>query len=292
MRALSCLLAIAALAGGCRKSFDPATWVVGLRVLAVKAAPPELAADETATLTVLAVDTEGRPIDVTWDACLLPTPASGSTFDLECLTSDAGSAYRPLGGGLSVAYTMAAHPIDELGLPDSTAGFYVPVRLIATAGDAAVPAIYRVRYSLGLVPPNQNPAIAGVFLVPADAPDPVPAEQLVPLEEATPAEVLVGDRVKLRATLVAGSAETYLVPDGDPLAGETREVVELVRISWYSTAGDVRTEVTGEDKPDTEIRFDKYLPTTAPAGTPVDLWIVARDERGGTDWVHRSLLLK
>ena len=178
------------------------------------------------------------------------------------------------------------------GLPDATAGFYQPVRLVATAGDATVPAAYRVRYSLGLTPPNQNPAIAGVFIVPAGAPDPVPVDQLVPLDEAASPEVHVGDKLNLRATLVDGSAETYLVPDGDPAAGKTRQVTEVVSIAWYSTAGDLGTGVTGVDQPDTELTFKKYTPTPAPEGTPVDLWIVARDERGGTDWVHRGLLLK
>ena len=292
MRALVAVLAIAALLGGCAKSFDPATWVTGLRVLAVKAEPPELAGGEGGTLTALVIDTDGRPVTVDWDTCLLPPPLSGGALNSECLTSDAGSAFLPLGTGLSVPFTMPTHDVTELGLPDSTAGFYQPVRLMATAGDAVVPAAYRVRYSLGLTPPNQNPAVEGVFVVPTGESDPVPAAELVPLDEAAPPEVHVGDKLKLRATLVDGSAETYLVPDGDPTAGKTRQVTEVLSISWYSTAGDVGADVTGVDKPDTEISFEKYTPTPAPEGTPVDLWIVARDERGGTDWVHRALLLK
>jgi hypothetical protein len=292
MRALRSLLVIAALLGGCGNSFEPATWVKGLRVLAVRAEPAELAAGESGTLTVLAVDPDGRAISVAWDACLLPPPASGGALNVECLTSDAGSAYLPLGTGTSVGFTMPALDLATLGLPDYTAGFYQPVRLIVTAGDAVVPTAYQVRYSLGLQPPNQNPALEAVYLVPAGVADPVPVDQLVPLDEAAPPEVHVGDTLKLRATAVAGSAETYLVPDGDPAAGKTREVTELLRFSWYSTAGDVSVEVTGEDQPDTEIKLTKYTPTPAPEGTTVDLWIVARDERGGTDWTHRALLLK
>jgi len=291
-RAPFLLVAIAVLAAGCRQSFDPPTWVTGLRVLAVRADPPELAAGATATLSVLAVDTEGRTLEYTWDACLLPPPLSGGALNPECLTSDAGAAYLPLGTDPTASFTMPSLALADLGLPDSTGGFYRPVRVLVRAGDAVVPTAYRVRYGLGLLPVNQNPALEGVFVVPADAPDPAPPELLVPLDEGAPPDVAVGDTVKLRATVVAGSAETYLVPDGDPREGKTKEVTELVRLSWYSTAGDFSAAVTGEEKPDTELQLTKYTPTPGADGTVVDLWVVARDERGGTDWTHRTLRLR
>jgi hypothetical protein len=39
-------------------------------------------------------------------------------------------------------------------------------------------------------------------------------------------------------------------------------------------------------------RADKYLPPAAADGVRVDVYMVGRDERGGTDWGRRSLLLK
>ena len=38
--------------------------------------------------------------------------------------------------------------------------------------------------------------------------------------------------------------------------------------------------------PDTTLTFDKHLP---PSGSPVTIWIVAQDERGGTNVVQRQL---
>jgi hypothetical protein len=42
-------------------------------------------------------------------------------------------------------------------------------------------------------------------------------------------------------------------------------------------------------KPDTTLKLDKYLPAS---GTPIDIWVVARDERGGTDALHRTLIYR
>jgi hypothetical protein len=100
MRACAALLVFAAL-GGCHQSFDPPSYVTGLRVLAVKADPPELTAGESGTMTVLAVNADGAPIDATWDICLL-TGGVATTVDPACLTSGAGPDFASLGAGTSV----------------------------------------------------------------------------------------------------------------------------------------------------------------------------------------------
>jgi hypothetical protein len=81
----------------------------------------------------------------------------------------------------------------------------------------------------------------------------------------------------------------YMVFDGDPRTTPPRSVTETVRISWYTTAGEFDTDVTGPAKPDTTLKLDKHQP--AP-GTTIDLWVVARDDRGGSDVMHRTLLFQ
>ena len=284
------VLALVLLATGCEQDFVPASYVAGLRVLAVKAEPPELAAGESGTLTMLAVDPSGRAFDVTWDACLL-YPGVAAEINPACLTSEAATDFVPLGQGLAASLTMPERDLEQLGLPDATLGFYLPVRARVRAADAAVDAIYRVRYSLGLVPPNRNPTLEGVYLVPGPKNAPVAPEELVPLDEASPPEVRVGDEVVLRAIFTPDSAEDYLMLEGDPAAGATRTVTEILRVFWYATAGDFSDDATGGDRPDSVLRLTQRLPPVGPDGMAVDLWIVGREERGGTDYVHRTLRL-
>jgi hypothetical protein len=286
--AVPAVVVAAVLVAGCQQSFTPATSVEGLRVLAVTAEPPEIAAGETTTMTVVAVDPAGRPITARWEGCLL-APGVTTSLNPRCLTSDASADFLPLGEGLAASFTMPPLNLAGLGLPDSTAGFYFPVRLEVSAADAAIAAVYRVRYSLGLTPPNRNPALTGVSLVPGAKNATLPPEQLVPLDEASPPEVGAGDKLILRGAFSADSAETYLVPDGDPREGKTRAVTEILRFFWYSTAGTISDAVTGGDKPDTELTLDTHLP---PSGALIDLWVVGREERGGTAWLHRTLRLR
>jgi hypothetical protein len=92
-------------------------------------------------------------------------------------------------------------------------------------------------------------------------------------------------KVTLRAIFASGSAETYQVA----LPGQTRTVIELLNASWYATAGSWSEQVTGEAKPDTVWTADIHLP---PVGSLIDVWVVGRDERGGTDFLHRVLVLR
>jgi hypothetical protein len=186
---------------------------------------------------------------------------------------------------------MPERDLEQLGLPDATWGFYLPVRAQVRAGAAAVDAIYRLRYSLGLVPANGNPTLAGVYLVPGEQNAPLSPAELVPLDEASPPEVHVGDRLILRAAFTPDSAEDYLVLEGDPRAQETRPVTEILRVFWFATAGDFSEDATGGDRPDTVLTLTQRLPSVGPDGAVVDLWVVGREERGGTDFTHRTLRL-
>ncbi|MGZ3441640.1 MAG: hypothetical protein ACXVDD_19100, partial [Polyangia bacterium] len=81
----------------------------------------------------------------------------------------------------------------------------------------------------------------------------------------------------------------YIVFDGDPRTTPPRTATETVRISWFTTAGSFDNDVTGVAKPDTTLTLDKHLPA---ADTLIDLWVVARDERGGIDVKHATLMFR
>ena len=78
------------LAAACGNSFDKAEYVNGLRVLAVKAEPPEVAPGQSTQLSVLAVDTANRPVTLTWAACTLYPKAGYGVINPDCFTGNTG----------------------------------------------------------------------------------------------------------------------------------------------------------------------------------------------------------
>jgi hypothetical protein len=59
--------------------------------------------------------------------------------------------------------------------------------------------------------------------------------------------------------------------------------------TWYATAGSWSELITGEAKPDTVWTVDIHVP---PPGSVIDVWVVGRDERGGSDFLHRAFVLR
>jgi hypothetical protein len=273
MRGARLLAAVIGLAG-CQNFPDPpVTFVAGLRVLGIKAEPPEAAPGDSATITTLAVDTTGAVPDATWSACFTRPPA-GQAVNPDCVQPGAGADLQPLGQGLSFTATMPAVSADVLGAPDVTGGVYLP--LVGDVRDpaGAVSAVYRWRLA-GSGAPNGNPSIDTVYRRDASG-------AMVPLDPGAPLMVAVGDALSLGTTLAAGSAEGYTRADGTA-------VTETLTTSWFCTAGTLSFEKTSAVQPETVLRLDQRLP---PAGATIDLWAVARDERGGTDFAHRVLQLE
>ncbi len=268
-------LPVCAAGFGCQSFPDPpVSFVAGLRVLGIKADPPEAAPGGTAAITALAVDTSGAAPDATWSACFAP-PMAGQAVNPDCVQpSGSSSDLQPVGQGLSITATMPAVDPAALGAPDVTGGVYLP--LVGDVRDAAggVAAVYRWRLA-GSGAPNANPTLATVYrLDPGGSP--------VTLDAASPLPVAAGDALSLGTTFAPGSAEDYTRADGTP-------VTEVLTTSWFCTAGTLSVEKTSAVQPETVLRLDQRLP---PSGSAIDLWAVARDERGGTDFAHRVLLMK
>jgi hypothetical protein len=251
-----------ALAAGCQPSFPRYSRVHSLAVLAIVAEPPEIAPGEATRLSALAVDPDGRPVALEWAACALPPPA-GEPVDRRCVAGEEGEFLTPLGAGAAADFTLPPVDAGALGLPDATAGVYYPIRLTARAGEDRVVAIYRLRVA-SAAGRNHNPTLDGLFA------------EGKPLEEG--ALVRGGAPIAL-SPRVAGS-ETYLGYDLE--AGSLAAKREQLRLSWFSTDGDFAEDHTGGDLPDNAW-------TPACAREAIDLWLVARDERGGAAWIRRAL---
>jgi hypothetical protein len=181
----------------------------------------------------------------------------------------------PIGKGLIITATMPAdiQPA-QLGQPDATNGVYLPLVARATAGDAAVTAVYRLRLGDGM-PPNTNPSVMSVDVLDA-------AGNPTPLDEATPLVVHAGDVLTLTATSPPGDAQMYTA-----VTGQT--VTETLKYSWFCTAGTLDSDRTSATEPTNLLTLDERLPEL---GGNVDLFVVVHDERGGVGYTHRSLVLE
>lgn len=274
------LIAGLALAG-CGTTFAPASLVEGLRLLGAKAEPPEAAPGDTVAFDAWVVDTDKRMVDIVWTACLAPPVPGMGTINGACLSTDMGGPFIPLGRGVTINAVIPSVPPNVLLSPDITGGQYLPIRLGVTAQSDDDSGVYRLRLA-GTMARNKNPSLASIDLVVLSNGKVV---LRTPLDANTPLQVISGTSMVLRATFTPDSAETYTVVNGD---GTTRSVTETLTAQWFASGGSLDNETSGADVDET-FTADKHLP---PAGGVIDLWVVGHDERGGTDMMHRQLVLR
>lgn len=266
------------LLSGCSTSFEPPSFLSGLRILAVKAEPPEIAPGDATTMMGLAVDTRGDAVALTWAACTVPALPNLGSINPDCFTGGPAPYLAALGSGPSIQAVVPDVNVADFGPPDASGGIYLPVILEAQASGATVNAAYHLRLARA-EPPNNNPTLAAVLVVPADGSAPITTDEAVPIEVGS------GDKVTLRAIFTDGSSETY----GLTGPGQSGSTTEVLRVSWFATAGSWSEDATGQSQPDTVWRADSHLPA---ANAPIDIYVVGRDDRGGTDYLHRTLVVR
>jgi hypothetical protein len=183
----------------------------------------------------------------------------------------------------------------DLGMP-------VVLQITARAGGESVRAVKRVIFWAGRVRDDQvanvSPAIAGVRVY--DRRDETTAE---PLPDAVQ-DLVIGSPVAVPPGGVwvdpaPAQAEPYVTAVLDRLTGAvTAHDVprETLHYTFYATAGTFSPIETSSEPPPgvtAPVRVhieSKYHPPPAGQAPPdVTIWIVVRDERGGTSWVSRNL---
>lgn len=249
-------LAAAAGALACQPEFPPKSELAGLRVLAIRAEPPEIAPGATSQLTALAVDPFGRPIRYRWRACLRTERGSGAFGG----SGDAGMSNARYGTDdpgdcfdVAQATDLGTLPAAELTAPDDTlsaanlqeaylggqeasetvlailrsvAGLNLTVALeveVDASDDAPadrVVAFKRVNVSLASEP-NANPEAPALELVPdgAERGEPLPNDVLPPEGACFVAPVALGEgshELVFRDALFAPVAYPVIVGTTDP----------------------------------------------------------------------------
>lgn len=305
-RALFAVLSLAA----CKPSVGRApSLITEPEVLAVRAQPAEADPGAPVTYDLLVVTPEGTVAapNAFWNVCTTPKPpAEGNSVAATCVTAPAGeiqganfAAPVPtdactLFGPIAPA-PKAGQPPFRPRDPDGTGGYYLPVRaMLGNLGDRALTAFameritcklsnasanviqdYNTRYHA-----NNNPKLAGLAVVTA-------AGTQVNFADG-PVAVQAGAVITLLATFTPESAESYVVFDADNDRLVDRR--ESMRLGWFASDGEFDHDRTGHTEDDLATTSDNQW--TAPlvtAATPVHLWLVLRDSRGGVDFASYEL---
>ena len=308
------LLGLSAAAGGCKPDLgSPPSLVVGPRFLAVRGVPPEAAESGVVTYDALVVDTNGTVTNPTmgWAQCLIPDPpANGNDFSSGCLsipddtTAPSPTFTAPLPASACTLFgpetppPMKGQPPTRPADPDTTGGFYQPVRVTwqSDAGPALAFALERITCPLANAPtdiagqfastyvPNNNPVLSDLLLDPAGAATSLYAPGQAPGPQT--ATISAGQKLTLQADFSDDSAETFLVWNVLTLTLDMQR--ESLSLSWFATGGVFEHDATGRSQTETET-FTQNVWTAPMTPGPVYLWTVLRDDRGGIDFAAAEI---
>ena len=251
------LSALCLLCGqGCGDDFDPKSLVAGYRVLGVQAEPPETDPDGAVALTVFDTPPQGEAVRYRWSVCLW---SFGPATDYACvdpalersLDGDAATATLDLGpDGLDLRAAYERFgPVPDPNGVPLTLADGVDVWVILRSGPADGSG-------------RQIRTAKRVHVRDGGTPNQNPA-----MLELTHAGALeAGGVVTLRALLDEDSLE----PEDDLL------------LTWYTSAGEVAPSISFGDDRETEL-------TLPDAPGPIDVFVAARDSRGGLDVARATL---
>lgn len=294
-------LTIAVALAGCGSDFDPSSRVVGTRVLAVRADQPYARPGETVNLEALAFDTKGRTLTWAWTTCL--NPASATAVACFQRIAEDTAAGRPPALVLGASQTKYATtvPTDALSrLPAEARGAaYLGVLIVTCPGTLdfgkktgdlpfacieAGRALALEEFEVGVKriflrekDRNANPIITSVTFDGAPWPE-TEIKRVGACSSATENRYdrCDGDKHTVAAQIDPKSLESGVDELGQPFQ-------EDLVVQHYATEGlfeyDARigtNTATG------------WVARASAKGTTVNLWFVARDNRGGMSWVVRQ----
>ena len=328
---------------GCKPDLEGRRSLVsGARVLAVRSLPASAKPADSVSYDALFVDADGiaDPEALDWALCIARKSLTETgAVSTKCLKRET-SALEVLGTG---AEAMASVPSDACALfgptpqtpeagepaprpvdPDTTGGYYQPVRVVFAGDDREDQySIGVTRLSCGLggatqeqaaeftrrSKPNENPELEAVVVdrgradaevLPAlDSEDlfSVPAGvsiHLVARWPDCPSDPECGDEICSPGEDTASCDDDCRQPHGcrgsepyvyfDPITRKLADRREAMRVSWFASAGEFGHDRTGRSETEAD-RADSENDWTAPAAEgEVRIWVVLRDDRGGVGW--------
>lgn len=304
MRSLTLVIALSTVGLACSSDSPtellPASYIDKLRILAIKAEPPEAAPGENVILSALVADpwTGIRRVGYLWVQC---DPSTEGALGNACAQQDTLRSLNPreLPEGVRVFplfidfafYRAPFNSLDGLDVDsiERHRGLTATILLVAWEGgnleDLQDPdvmrqsqmAIKRIRIVDPQQTPNENPRLASLTLNGA------------PFDGLDIPEVKAGSTIELSATSTEESVQAFtrILPDGS-----IEEQVEQNVFSWYTRGGRFTQGLSYSSRTQSGDPIGLELPEleTLP-NDMLDVWVVLRDARGGTDWAKRRLKL-
>ncbi len=269
--------------------------VTGARILAIKAEPAEAAPGAKVTFTALVASPGGTVsgAPVAWDFCTAQKPITeDNVVSSACLGSRslvaAGVGPKTTASTPAKGCTLFGPDTGSTGFrphdPDSTGGFYQPLRAALTGAPDAF-ALPRIHCDL----PNASADAAAAF---AKAYKLNLNPQLQPLtaklngSAVALGSIPAGAKVTLEASWPASSAETFAY--FDPSSQTVTTEREAMQVAWYASDGTFDTESTGRASNDTATTSDDGWQAPDAVQT-THVWIVLHDSRGGLDFASYDL---
>ncbi|MBN1207049.1 MAG: hypothetical protein JXB05_19345 [Myxococcaceae bacterium] len=279
------LLCLAAVVAACGPDFELQSEIRRVRVLAIKAEPAELTLDPDAPalpppvqLSALAVAPDERSVDVALALC---RPGNVYGAEVECPGEDGATLPQ---GQLSLADPNVQQVLQETAEAGSGGAPLDPsdpqVRAVLERG---IPLFVGYEASDGSgTPEGREEGVRRLTLRATATPNQNPRMEQILLGDAPLAGPLpLNTELVLRPRLAAGSLEAYETAEGPR--------TEQVFYSWYATGdGEVkplRSLEPVDDRPGEPTI--KYLTPSTPQR--ITLHVVARDGRGGVDWLSRTV---
>jgi hypothetical protein len=270
MRAKIPLLLLLTVAAGCSQPLPSRAVVDDLRILGVRAEPPEAAPGASVHFDALIADPRGggRALKLAWALC---TPG-----DAGVATCGDPSRVAMLGTGGTADWVVPDSALAGLSFDDALEGRDVYVVLGVEPADIAPDdhnpphdaAFKRVRVSTN-PSPNHNPSIDSLLVAGSPAsPSPITGQP--------------GAKLDLDVTASPDSAESWTSAAGSG--------VEDVRYTWSISAGSVSDAVSYGAAGEPTANLWR-LPDGSNGPPEAMLWVVLRDGRGGTDWKQQPVTL-
>jgi hypothetical protein len=285
MRKETIFLLMAWFMAGCTPDFDDVWLVKDLRVLALRATPPEvLLADDAQDIPAVHID--GLIVDPTrpdalfdWQVWICSAEKNRCE---DAAVKQMVQSNRTRLAEIEVDVDVSLDFLQQAKFADPFRGFGgVPVLVELTIADQLpVTAVKRVVYG-SYVPatktPNANPILSDVSYAPGQ-------------RDVTGQSERIENYVTLEPQ-IGGDPETYWVETfTDSVTG--KELTEYYTYSFFVSAGVLSHGQTGgkpsaffENKKVTDIRSEWTLPQEP---KELFLWVVVRDDRGGVQFISRS----
>jgi hypothetical protein len=310
MKYTTMAVAIALAGAGCASDFDPYEDVKTPRLLAIGADTSTPEPGDSATLSALVTE----DATYTWSWCPLIGTSDEGFPCLVTYEEFQGAVDEAVGAGVITvpAYDLGTDPTAQLAhsvppelwsglcdilqsgelpgpveFPACNEYFEVAVKVTVDFGDVVIPGVRDVRllYEADANAANATPVIGGLSAVDPDSGD------TIDLDAADP-ELRRDVEYELLVDIVETEAESY---DRVPVeGGPAVNVREVLRFTWFHEGGEMDKSATSYDDGSNEIddaRVNLWrTPTTEErAETTARLFIVIRDDRGGTTWIEREV---